>query len=980
MYLRTLLLAFATLGIGLLSATAQTRGEARPIPRLKTAPVIDGKLDEWKAVASSSLSVPPEKRSPSNLSATLYLAWDAQTLYLAAQVRDNVILNPNPPEKLDNADCLVLSLGPDPDKQGDRFGNSDCRVILAPTSAAGTPACRFQAPGGKAAVEVAAKDDPSGIRWAAAAGTGGYGLELAIPVAALGRAQLQVGDSIAHLVVVFDRDDPAKDEWNPWHVRVESSSSKAAPKLWPLLTLAETVALPPPPPPQNAGAKPAPGNKLAVSIPRHKPGNLFAAGTAVTFDLKLKSDQAGSGEATAVVTDYLGKTVLSRKLPFTLAAKAETALPLDLGKLPNGYYELAVTASQADAAGTAREGSGRATLGVIPFVERTAAQVRDGGYRIGLKYWAFRDWDSREAVDACCKLGLQWTRILLQDSSSLATPELLTSYPMNAALKVERFPSELFDTETYGPLADWEKANGRGVWTLKTLPRKNDYQAWLREKLKTIPAEQNVFEIWNEAWDKMSAEDLAKISQWIAEVILAERPNAIIGPNLLGAASTYSYDAAVIRAGGLKGMKMVALHPYAGSEDRAWLRAYRAWLKQQTGQDYAIYITEYGSHSTPAGPAKRSEREQAQRVVRQTLALYAEGVAAMMPHWMGQSEQNPVYLEDWFGFFRRNLEAKPVLLAHATSARMIDGKRYVGDLWYGPEVGAMLFSKDGVETLALWTRAGERQIVVEPGAAQVTLVNMVGTETTIAVKDGKLPLTVTEDVQYLVGVSPKLEALASSELRADRFPEPEKPPRNQRVAHRFAKPPTLDGKFDDWRGMTELAMLNPKVNGNDASGIAYLGWDADNLYVGLDMRDDQILNTKPRGKLYSEDSLELFVSTEPRDTNKGFGPHDHQFFLAPVSGEGGPIVGEVVDPAAGKVVDVAGAKFQLAAAGKGWVLEVALPWSSFRGFKPAKGSKLALELRVNDADKSHPRWKIDPTDGNVQPADPTAWSLLTLEN
>ena len=43
------------------------------------------------------------------------------------------------------------------------------------------------------------------------------------------------------------------------------------------------------------------------------------------------------------------------------------------------------------------------------------------------------------------------------------------------------------------------------------------------------------------------------------------------------------------------------------------------------------------------------------------------------------------------------------------------------------------------------------------------------------------------------------------------------------------KMPALDGKFDDWKGATELYMQNPKVNGDDASGLAYLAWDADHL-------------------------------------------------------------------------------------------------------------------------------------------------------
>ena len=150
--------------------------------------------------------------------------------------------------------------------------------------------------------------------------------------------------------------------------------------------------------------------------------------------------------------------------------------------------------------------------------------------------------------------------------------------------------------------------------------------------------------------------------------------------------------------------------------------------------------------------------------------------------------------------------------------------------------------------------------------------------------------------------------------------------------------------------------------------------------MAVDMRDNEMLNTQPRAKLYRHDSLELFVSTEPRAENAGYSPRDHQFFITPTSSEGGKaILGEVTDREAGKVEDVKGAKFWGGKTAKGWALEAAIPWSAFRDFKPGKGAKMALEMRVNDADTSHERFSLDPVDGRVVHSDPTAWSYLTLE-
>lgn len=725
---------------------------------------------------------------------------------------------------------------------------------------------------------------------------------------------------------------------------------------------------------------------VAVYVERHRPCNIFWLGEDVRFEAKIKSRIAGEGKIAIEATDYFGRAVVQKDVTLSFQPNKLLPLPVELGKLGNSYYEVAIRTQVARGKGETVKGEHSFCFGVAPKIERTAKEVREGGYRFGLKMsylgkaWWHRDaqWDEREVLDATVNLGLQWTRVLMQQTAHLATAELLTSYPMNAILKVERFPKELYDGQRYGPLAEWEKKNGKGAWTLKTLPRKDAYQKWLREELKKIPPEQNVFEIWNEAWDKMSPEDLATLCQWISEAILKERPDAVIGPNLKGSISAYEYDARVIRAGGMKGMKMVALHPYAGSENRDWLRKYRRWLREQLGRDIEIYVTEYGSHSTPEGPAKRSEREQARRVVRQSLALYAEGVRAFTPHLMGQREETRTYHEHWFGFYRLSHQPKPVLLADANCARMVDGSRYVGDLWYGPGIGAMLFERDGTHTLALWTREGAKKVELAPGVGEVTLVNMVGAEQKQLVKDGKLPLTVGVDVIYVVGLSPALAKQATKELNPDRWPRPEKPKRNTRVAHELRPPPKLDGKLEEWKQMTQLALLNPKVNGDDASGVGYVAWDEKCLYLAVAMRDNQVMNTQTRGKLYRHDSLELFISTEPREDNPGYGPHDHQFFITPTSGEGKPIVGEVVDREAGTVVDVEEALHFIGQTKQGWVAEVAIPWRALPDFSAKAGAKAALEIRVNDADTSHARWKIDPIDGSVRPHDPTAWSLLTL--
>lgn len=698
--------------------------------------------------------------------------------------------------------------------------------------------------------------------------------------------------------------------------------------------------------------------------------NLFEPGQIVRLPLKVSEDAA----LKLRVVDYWGNEVWQGGVSAEKGqATAEIPSP------GTGYYELTVSTE-------AGEALRRVSFGVAPFVHRSAAEVRDGGYAFGLKKWNFgkaawgdyrEEWEEGEVTDATTKLGLQWTRELFTQSTQLGVVEMVQHYPMNVVLKVERFPKEMYDEQRYGPMAEWEAKYGKGAWSLKTVPKKEPYQAWLKEQIAKIPAEQKVFEIWNEAWDKMPPEDFGMLCGWIMEVMKEVRPDAIVGPNLLGATSPYEFDAKVIRAKGMEGMKMVALHPYAASENREWLRGYRAWLKQQLGRDVDIYVTEFGSHSTPAGPAQRTEREQAQRVVRQALSLYAEGVKAMTPHWMGQTEQNPTYIEDWFGFYRINQEPKPVLMAYATAARMVDGSRYVGDLWFGPGMDAMVFEKGGTYTLAVFTRGEEKEVTVDAGA-EVTVVDAVGK----AVKaSGPVKVKASGDVTYLVGIPEALAKTASKELRPERWPQPAKPPRPERKAVEVAKMPAFDGSLASWEGLGQLALLNPKVAGDDASGMEYVGWDHDFLYVAVQVRDNEMLNQQPRAKLYQGDSLELMLSVEPREKNPGYGPNDYQLFITPTSGEGKPVLGHVTDREAGIVADLQGGKLYTSKWAHGWMLQAAIPWTTFAGFSPKAGARIAMEVRLNDQDTSHQRFKIDASDAasNFKPEDPTSWGYLILE-
>ena len=922
-----------------LCAAASFADDAVLMKRFAKPIAVDGDLGEWAGAPQFEMKKPNVPDLACEFAA---VGWDDAHLFLAVKVRDSKIVNANDAGQLANGDCVEFRFCPADDRRDFYY-----RLCVAPTSADGKSAASFLKCRGKDREKV------EGVEWAVKAEAKAWTVEAAVPLASAGMKPA-VGGRLPFAAIVWDRDNPEKDEWGTgWKKRMESFSQKKPAAEWPAFVFAGEDAV---------GAKAV---KDGLSVVRHDPCNMFKPDEDIVLAFRSKLPKDAAGVCKVDVTDVYGAKRLTRTQAYEVV---DGMLSVPLGRLPRGYWEAQVECELKDAKGVPLKTSAKATFGVMEQAKCDLATFMKEDRRFGMKWWGGVS-DKEECKRLIEALGLNWSRAIFREAVMITT-----NTAINAIVKVERFPKELYDEAKYGPLDEWEKKFGRGGWSLKTLPKEQEYRAYLREQIASIPEGRNVFEIWNEPWDKLNPADLTTLNGWIADELRKVRPGAVLGPNLKGDMSKYGYDAQVIEAGGMKGMDMVCLHPYSTCEDRQWLRDYRKWISERCGRPIEIYITEYGAHSCPQGPSRRTEREQSAMTVRQSLCLYAEDCKALVPHWIGQSERNPTYHEDWFGYVRKNLQPKPVLLALANCARLVDASEYRGDLWFGQGLAAMLFAKDGKTVLALYGRGEPKEFKLALPAEKLTLVDTYGAEREVAAKDGVFAVKVGGEPVYLTGLPGGMKG--DKAIRPDRFPAPPKPPRNVRRAAKMAKPPAFDGKLDDWKGAYEVAIQNEKVNGDDASGIGYLAWDDDFLYVAVDMRDNEMLNTKPRATLYQHDGMELFVSTEPREENAGYGPNDYQFMITPTSGEGRPICGHVADRAAGVVKDVKDAKLAVGKTAKGWTLECAIPWSQFGAFRPKAGGRIAFEPHVNDADTSHERWKLDPLDGNVRPENPTVWSIM----
>lgn len=711
-----------------------------------------------------------------------------------------------------------------------------------------------------------------------------------------------------------------------------------------------------------------------MTISRPVVDNVFVAGDNVAFTVVLKDFYAGSGTLQIVVTDYFDQTIFSSTTPVSRGSLGNISVPLALGTtLPPGHYKIASAATYTRTTGEVDTPALDSYFGIAgAFSTRTATQVRTGGYRFGLKTFSitgsqppYPTWNLADAVNASAKLGLQWTRHLFNaqntdnDVGTLSTSSLVSNYPMNVALKVEGFPDYCFDVGRYGSLASWQTAHPGKRFDFSTVPVSSAYQTWFLSQLDAISIDQNVFELANEPWNQIiTPEEFAEYCQISGPILKTMRSSSVVGPNL----GVIDWDKRFIAAGGMAGLDMVTLHPYSWTplpetRTRAFIRNYRDFLYDRLGRNPDLYTTEYGWSNAPVvtSAAVVDEKLQAQRTVRESLMLYAEGLKTLIPHANGDREDDPNNWDVWFGFFHRNGEPRPVLMAHANCARMIDGGNFVGDLNLGPGVGAMLFERGGVYTLALWTAETARNMTVNTGVSSLTKVDIVGKSTAVTTTGGNLSLALSGNVVYLVGVSSSLAAQAVPPGR-DLDPDTWSSRVGSVAIAQTGTAPTIDGVLSDWAGATPL----PLTSGTTTIGNAYMKWDASYLYVAASITDAQILASSSTNSLTAGDALALRLATRPsRQLDLGgWDIYEYDVYLAPTSSAGTPAfrmecsnwTNPLVNPPAN---DPSGLRWASTRNGSGWTAEMKIPLSLLDGFPPAvMGSKLAFFLEALDKDSA----------------------------
>jgi hypothetical protein len=296
-------------------------------------------------------------------------------------------------------------------------------------------------------------------------------------------------------------------------------------------------------------------------------------------------------------------------------------------------------------------------------------------------------------------------------------------------------------------------------------------------------------------------------------------------------------------------------------------------------------------------------------------------------------------------------------------------------------VQEFVLESDPPQIPALPTPPGSEAVV--PGGEELT---------TIAPEDSAVTptlLTVPNPPTPIVLPSPTTEVAPTATL-----PEPvvEPPPQTGSDIEIMMLPaaPVIDGLLDEWGSVpaSQSSFIVYQVTGwdgsDDLTAVWRLAWNANNLYIAVEVTDDVHVQTQSGNQLFRGDSVDMqFDTNRPGDFGDGLSPDDFQITLSPGDFAAlPPSAARFQGTPNGQILDAAGGHhltMQARQVGQGYTIEAAIPWSDLN-LVPARGLVIGLALNANDNDspgtavqevmKSHVITRTL--------TDPTGWGTLTL--
>ena len=700
-------------------------------------------------------------------------------------------------------------------------------------------------------------------------------------------------------------------------------------------------------------------------ILKHKyPVNHFESGETIELPVSIKLPQMSKGQLEWCVKGHDGRIADkgTAKLQIT-ENNAKGTVRLD--PLPNGYYDLICSADMEDTeTGDISHYTGKTSFIVLPTVQRTAAEAHKMNPRFGVQSSIMTE----ELHLIFSKLGISYRRNLLYFAPMAGKdPKNISWTWLDDKIKKinnnrENYFFEIKTTPHWLRAAN-DKSND---WFLRMPTDLKKYGEFISEQITHVPDNYQIFELWNEPWGHYTGQEFARLTAVMRDAIRKVKPNAKIGPNLGPMTQLSNY----LDSNGMEGMDYLSVHPYSpdfrSSPESVGLYdtmlAYRKILKEKTGRDIPLIVSEIGWPTTRVGKTNNSELRQAQYIARAAVILTALDVKLIIPYCAWQTEERDHDMECWFGMVRKNLTPKPSLASYATVARKLEGVNCVGYLPLSQDIYAPIFRKrDNSLIAAIWADGKQVPFFLSTGVEQITVTNMVGKEEVVQTPFGRCSMTATDSVIYLEGLSEKLLELCQKD--APKAKVKKKPVRN--VPYLAA-----GGSWDKIPGYDVTA-------GNDASMRFQLAHDGSALWIKAVVKDPNpgIKRFNPLDS-WRGDCLELFISGAPDKIIPGFTKeNDFQILATPFGPNGKQVMICCDDNHRGKELPGSSAQWKVGA--KGYEALIRIPFSAIGA--PQNAAEIAFDITLDDICKNHGRAmgiSNNREDNNINAA---LWTILKLQ-
>lgn len=213
-------------------------------------------------------------------------------------------------------------------------------------------------------------------------------------------------------------------------------------------------------------------------------------------------------------------------------------------------------------------------------------------------------------------------------------------------------------------------------------------------------------------------------------------------------------------------------------------------------------------------------------------------------------------------------------------------------------------------------------------------------------------------------------------------------------ARRAARPPVIDGRLDDWTNAAPIPLLGPnqltrldpayRPTADNLSGVAWLRWDEDSLYLAARLRDDRHVAQTTGEATTQGDSLTLALDPSnrgPESSRRAFcyllssaspgGGSGRQTLYRPPTRSGGLSSGQLAKDSS--VYSLAILR------GEGvTVYELRMPWKELGAVTPDVGTRLGLSLSAFDNDGAGPAAAMGWGEGLLPAWAPQRLGVLTL--